>query len=311
MNSLILANFSIREDFIIMNCGNFILYDTDFFTHPVCRETTHFSHILNYDILRMGKTMIEDSTVKNCFEFGVVVITEIGKERGNNLENLHIKKNSTECNVKNDLFVFKIKMARHAGTIDNYCFCFFIFDEQRTMSLGADLREVCDQLVIKKRSPMKLAIPFFFFESALYDWLRCGFKNFYYGYRYSHGNKSLLITLLKNIVSVVFVWVEGIYSIFGFSVLSFIHTHGTGTDDKGDKKELYYYLSFAKIYNYRYATDTHAEYCRVSARASGWSLSESPTYTSLNAPDYEIHMTNSHFVSEMDRLSGRKEMYED
>ncbi len=308
-NSLILSNFCIREDYLVLNCGNFILYETDFFTHSVTPETTHFSHILNYDILRMGKTMIEDTKIRNCFEFGVVVITEVGKERGNNLENLHIKKTSEECNVKNDLFVFKMKMARHAGTIDNYCFCFFIFDEQRPMSLGADLREVCDQIIIKSKSSMRLALPFFFFESALYDYARSSFKPFYYGYRHSHGNRSLLITLLKYIVSVIFVWVEGIYDTFGFAVLSFTHTHGTGTDDESSKRLGRYFLSFGKIYNYRYATDTHAEYCRVPARESGWSLDDSPTYSSLNAPDSEIHMTNAHFVREMDRLSGREEYY--
>ena len=100
-----------------------------------------------------------------------------------------------------------------------------------------------------------------------------------------------------------------IYDTFGYSILTFTHSHGTGTDEESAKRLERYFLAYGKIYNYRYATDTHAEYCRVSAGESGWSLNDSPTYSSLNAPDSEIHMTNSHFVREMDCLSGREEYY--
>ena len=304
-NSIIMANFSIREDYLVLNCGNFILYDHNFFTHPLTKDTTHFSHILNYDILRMGKTMIEDTSIKNCLEFGVIVITEIGKERGNNLENLHIKKNDSSVNVKNDLFVFKLKMARHAGTIDNYCFVFFIFDEQRAMSLGADLREVCDQLIIKERSPMKLAMPFFFVESAIYDLLKHFHKPFHYGYKHSHGNRGLLTTVLKSIVSVFVIWVDGIYDKFGFSVLSFYHTHGNGTADDGEKILQHYYLAYGKIYNSRYSTDTHAEYSRATAREAEWCFDESPCYTCLHASEEQLRLQRSFFVNDMLVYSNR------
>ena len=44
--SLLVANYSVREDFLIENCGNFISYHYDFLSTPVSDETSHFSHIL-------------------------------------------------------------------------------------------------------------------------------------------------------------------------------------------------------------------------------------------------------------------------
>ena len=54
-------------------------------------EYTHFAHILDFDVLRLGKKVIENNPKAGSFEFGVVVITEVGKERANNLELKELK----------------------------------------------------------------------------------------------------------------------------------------------------------------------------------------------------------------------------
>lgn len=301
-NSLIISNFSVREDYMVKNCGNFILYENDFFSHKITDKSNHFSHILDYDILRMGRTMVENTKVKNCFEFGVVLITEIGKERGNGLENIRVKKNDSTVNVKNDLFVSKLKMIRHAATIDNYCFCAIISDEQRPMSLDADMRQVCDQIIIKERSSMKLAYPFFFVESLIYDLLKSTHMPFHYGYKFSHGNCGLFAKMLFYCVSAVVRFCDSIYDRFGFSVLTIYRIEGNGTDDT-EEKELYrYYLSYGKIYNNRYATDTHAEYCLACSLESGWSFDLSNQYKSLYASKNELLSQHSFFVNEMIEL---------
>ena len=69
--------------------------------------------------LRLGKKVLENNPKAGSFEFGVVAITEIGKERGNNLELKEVKKVTNETNQKNDLFNSWLKMCRHSATIDN------------------------------------------------------------------------------------------------------------------------------------------------------------------------------------------------
>ncbi len=80
------SNYSIRFDTIKSDVGNLPLYDNDFFNRPSTFEGdgSSYSHILNFDLLRLGMTMIkENSDIRGSFEFGVFSITEIGKERGN------------------------------------------------------------------------------------------------------------------------------------------------------------------------------------------------------------------------------------
>ena len=75
-----------------------------------------------------------------AFEFCVVVITEVGKERKNNLELTDVKGKAKEANQKNDLFNVWLKMCRHAATVDNFPLIKVVMDEQRAESWGADAR---------------------------------------------------------------------------------------------------------------------------------------------------------------------------
>ena len=126
-SSFIVSNYSIREDNKLIDAGNFPIWSTDFFTKEQ-RPSKH-SHILDFDILRLGKKVVENNPHAGSFEFGVVAITEVGKERGNNLELKEVKKGTEETNQKNDLFNSWLKMCRHSATIDNYPFIKVFTDE--------------------------------------------------------------------------------------------------------------------------------------------------------------------------------------
>ena len=132
-SSLIVANYSIRTDNALLDNGNFPLWLTDFFPKHR-RECNRHAHILDFDVLRLGKKVLENNPRAGSFEFGVVAITEIGKERGNNLELKEVKKGTDEANQKNDLFNSWLKMCRHSTTVDNFPFIKVFTDEQRPES---------------------------------------------------------------------------------------------------------------------------------------------------------------------------------
>ena len=140
--SLIVANYSIRTDNRLLSEDNFPLWALDFFSDGQRRR--RHSHILDFDVLRLGKKVMENNPKAGSFEFGVVAITEIGKERGNNLELREVKKKNDETNQKNDLFNSWLKMCRHSATVDNFPFIKVFTDEQRPESWGADARDLCD-----------------------------------------------------------------------------------------------------------------------------------------------------------------------
>ena len=163
--SLIVANYSIRTDNRLLSEDNFPLWALDFFSEGQ-RRSRH-SHILDFDVLRLGKKVLENNPKAGSFEFGVVAITEIGKERGNNLELREVKKKNDETNQKNDLFNSWLKMCRHSATVDNFPFIKVFTDEQRPESWGADARDLCDIVNIVSAGDTKLALPFYTIEDMI------------------------------------------------------------------------------------------------------------------------------------------------
>ena len=200
-SSLIVSNYSVREDNEISSSGNFPMWRTDFFPEGIT-EGRH-AHILDFDALRLGKKVIENNPHSGSFEFGVVAITEVGKERGNNLELKEVKKGTRETNQKNDLFNSWLKMCRHSATIDNFPFIKVFTDEQRPESWGADARDLCEILHIVSAGEQRLALPFYTIEDALSRWLFERFVSLYYDFRFRRGDNSLLVHILKSLVAVL------------------------------------------------------------------------------------------------------------
>ena len=60
-SSLIVANYSIRSDNVLMDEGNFPMWLSDFFPNTHRRNSRH-AHILDFDVLRLGKKVIENNT---------------------------------------------------------------------------------------------------------------------------------------------------------------------------------------------------------------------------------------------------------
>lgn len=91
--SLIFANYSVRTDFGFLDSGNMPKWDLDFFKKDSRLIRTHskHAHILNFDILRLGKKLVKNNAQSACFEFGIIGITEVGKERGNQFKEHEIK----------------------------------------------------------------------------------------------------------------------------------------------------------------------------------------------------------------------------
>ena len=293
-SSLLVANYSIREEDILYDEGNFPLWSFNFFPKRPNVENSRFAHILDFDVLRLGKKVIENNPKAGSFEFGVVVITEVGKERANNLELKEVKKNTDEANQKNDLFNAWLKMCRHSATVDNFPFIKVFTDEQRPESWGADARELADILTIVNSGTQKLALPFYTIEEMLYDWAFSRFIALYYDFRHRRGDNTLLVYLLKTIVSKIWARNERIYNRFGYSVLGIEKERGT-QDNKPEKKR--YFLANYKIYRERFTTDCFSDYFNDLALKSGVGLMDYLTYKTVRASVDELKAQNSYFIN--------------
>ncbi len=296
-SSLIVANYSIRTDNAILDSGNFPLWLTDFFPKHR-RECSRHAHILDFDVLRLGKKVLENNPKTGSFEFGVVAVTEIGKERGNNLELKEVKKGAEDTNQKNDLFNSWLKMCRHSATVDHFPFIKVFTDEQRPESWGADARDLADIINIASCGEQRLALPLYTIEEMISEWVFDRFLRLYTDLRFRRGDNTLLVHILKSVTAKIWKRHIRIVNRYGYSVLKIEKERGT-MDGKKERKK--YYLMNGKIYAERFSTDCFSDYFNDMAKRSKTGLMDYIEYVTEKATVDELKMQNSYFISNLYR----------
>lgn len=299
--SFIFGNLSVRED--MYSDGGFLpMWNTDFF-HRTPQEsalTTRFAKIFDYDMFRLGKKMIENNVNSGAFEFGVVILTEIGKERKNNLENRENKKKSEETNQNNDLFNTTLKMIRHRATVCYYPFVRIITDEQRPESWGADARDLCSVMELGESSDLIVLYRGLFFDGFVHDIIYPKFQNFYLEMRNLRGDNTLLVYLFKNVLALLENRYDKLKNRFGFYQLPVTIRDG---DLNGECKKAIYYISRKKTYSGRFATDSHADFFIRMAFKSGIGLFDFVEYQDVRQTEDEMKLQNSYFYLDMSKWS--------
>jgi hypothetical protein len=300
-SGILLSNYSIRTDNVFVDGGNFPVWNTDFFKRDTRLQAAYsrHSHILDFDMLRLGKKVIEDNKRADAFEFGVVNMTEIGKERGNTLELREVKRNVDDTNQKNDGFTNWLKLVRHSATVDNFPFVKVITDDQRPTSWGADARELCDIVHIRDSGETRLVMPFFALSELLHGWLFRRFESTYRQYRVARGDNTLFMHLLKGVSSRLHSYYTRVYNTFSSCALTVQVESGT-IDGKFDEKR--YYLMSKKIYSKRFSTDCYNDYFTVKCLRSVYGLDDIAEYATETATVGELESQNSFFINELTNI---------
>lgn len=303
-SSLLISNYSIRVDNVLDSVGNFPLWNVDLFKRDtrLAEAYTRHAHILDFDMLRLGKQVIEFNEKADCFEFGVINVTEIGKERKNSIELQEIKKKDDKANQKNDLFNTELKMIRHSATIDNFPFVKFITDDQRPESWGADARDLTEIIFIEKTSKTRNARPLFFFCDFFLGWIVNRFSKKYYEYRYMHGGNTLKMYLYHGFISKLNSYLLRNVNTFGYYELNTSIESGRldGDTKKGD-----YYLMFKKIYSKRFSTDCFSDFFEKKALCSKIGIDDLEEFADTKASFEEMLKENSYFFNDLIGLEKR------
>lgn len=299
-SSLLVSNYSIRTDNNLIDEGNFPMWLTDFFPETNNRDSRH-AHILDFDVLRLGKKVIENNEKAGSFEFGVVLISEVGKERGNVLDHKEMKKNQDETNQKNDLFNSWLKMCRHSATVDNFPFVKVFTDEQRPESWGADARDLCDIMTITSSGPQRIALPFYTIEEMIYEVALDKFIDFYYDMRFRRGDNTLLVHILKTVCAALYKHNAKMYNKYGYSISHIEKERGT-MDGKVEKKK--YYLMNQKIYSNRFSTDCFSDYFNERAKNTNLGINDYLEYETERATVEELKEQNSYFINALYKNAG-------
>ena len=300
-SSLLISNYSIRSDIVLEDLGNFPLWNMELFKRDSRYLDAYNRHakILDFDTLRLGRQVLANNEKADMFEFGCINITEIGKERGNNLELQHLKKTDAGTNQKNDLFNAWLKMIRHSATVDNFPFVRVITDDQRPESWGADARDLCDIVRIIDNSDKKLSMPLFFLEDAIISWLKKGFVGRYYQRRFERGDNSLGMYLYKQVTAKLNDYQARTYNIFGYKKFNCGVENGT---QDGEVTKKIYYIMFNKIYRKVFSTDCYSEFFSIKALRSKIGLADLPEYSSERATFDEMLQQNAYFFNDLCKM---------
>ncbi len=300
--SLIISNYSIRIDEIKEDLGNMPLWNSDFFKRdPRLMDTySRYAHIIDFDMLRLGKRMLADNPNRNAFGFGVYVVSEIDKERKNALELRETKKNTEECNQVNDLFNACLKMSRHACVIANRVFLKIFCDLQRPEDWGAGGREVGEIVYIAEKGDMIPTLPFvstYWWTSAIYGRLRRRFDKFYTKYIHVRSDNTLFVHLLKSVMARLGKHYKDVEDLFGSQTL-YLECESGRMD--GDVKKTKFYRMPKKDYSRRYSTNC------LSAIFEGdvpnrVSINDFATYAGVMATAEELALQNSHFQRDLEK----------
>ena len=330
-SSLILSNYAIRTDFRKIDKGNLPYWNLDFFAKDSRYIHAHsrHSHILDFDMLRLGKKLIEDNKQANMLEFFVCAISEVGKERKNKFGEQDIKDTikqlretikslekarldattpkaelqalTERATVLTDKFNTALKLIRHKSTVANFPFARVILDEQRSQSLGSDARDLCEIIHIKEKSETKITMPFFFIGELIHALIFPKFKGAYQSYRINRGDNTLILHLLKKLGAGIHNYYTGIYNRFGY------HIRYLAVEDGATGqviKECPYYVSTKKIYSNRFSTDAYKDIFAEQLKSVNIGIDDIAEYNSHKATQAELEQQNSYFINELVKNGG-------
>ncbi len=287
--SMIFSNYAISVRCELEDEGNLPLWAWNSFGDVISiDEERQNAHILDMDMLRLGKKVKQGNENANAFEYGVVAFSEADKDRGNQFDTQELKKLSEEANQKNDNFNGTVKMSRQITNIRGRGFVFMFLDMQRLGSINLDIRELGDEIEIKESSEKKILVPFFALDELLYQLIVPSFDKKYTDFRYRRGDTNLTMYLLKKFVCMI------------DSHYKFMYNSYSSIEERvvlNDSAESIYYILPKKIYADVYSTDTTSAFFRKKASFSKKGINDIATFRGVRADFNELAQMNSYMVN--------------
>ncbi len=301
------GNYPIRTQTRWKTFGNYPILKADLFrTSPrVSMLWSQYGHIVNHDALRLGVKKNPKGKYNDAYDIGVLTLSELGKELGNQNTNRGQDKKAGECNPNNDLWTTNAKMISHGTTIDFETYFRILGDEQRAMSILADFRELGSEMKIQRKNRKdKIKMPFFAWGELTYILAEGIMDKLFLFFKSRHGLTTLLYYLILRVYSVIFNRYWRIFNTYASYDVELDMKdwangeEGRGTGRKGRKKNLIetYHISRKKICSDVYNTIFWGTVYREKfKRSKVGGLHQTPQFTGLNVTTSQMLYQESHF----------------
>ncbi len=292
--SLIFGNYPIRTDLIWKDNKIFPAFDGDFFKRKPqeLKSVSGYCNIANMDYWRLGKLVDEDNPDKDLFEVGVANLQEWAKDRGNQITNQGIHRDSALANAKNDRLELNMKIQTHGSTVENYTYFKMLTDDQRADSLGAENKDLCDVAMIKNRGEGKSVLPFPWIEKLIGRVAGLFYDKHHEEQKENRADHSLIGYLMKKLFTPLMHYVERRNNVYSVARVDLRVIDGMLKDVKSDKDV--YYLCSKKIYADRYVTNNIRPFYRKKNARSKRGIEDAPAFSGREMSPEEMKKVNSY-----------------
>lgn len=297
---LMVGNFPIKSRKMWKDFGNYPILKVDYFkkSPEELEAISEFNHIVNHDALRLGRQKDPNGIFNDAYDMGVLNLSELGKELGNQITNRGKDKKAEDdkCNPNNDLWTVNAKMISHGCTIDYFTYFRILSDEQRAMSILADFREICSELKILKKYEEKIRMPFFAWEALAFKIAQGIMKKLVLFFKSRHGKMTLFFYICLRLYSLIFNHYMRIYNTFASYKQDVIIMDQSKGETMTNGKVWKYTISRKKICSDVYATGFFFPYYHEKwKRSQVGGLNSTPQFTGLDPTVSQMRFMKSHF----------------
>ena len=308
--ALIISNYSIRVDSLMIDLGHFPVWDCDFFKRDsrLIDSFSRHSHIMDYDMVRLGNQMLKNNPNRYAFGWGVWVYTELDKESKNTLEQQELKASDEECNQKNDLMHVLFKMSRHACMIRHRNFVRILADMQRVENITANLRQIGQVALIAERGEERVVLPWWSPYKVLSPILlsiKASLDNRFVNNRVLRSDNRLITNGIEKLRSAIGQWDMRTKNIFGVRPL---HIELQTGRMNGKIREFQYMIQYKKDYAKRNGSDCMSGIFESRGALNTIGLDDMRTFADYIATQDELASMNSYTQKELKQYEGGQEM---
>ena len=233
------------------------------------------------------------------FDFGLLTLSEFGKDRGNRYTNQQRK--DKKVKPSNDGTSNCLGVLRHLTTVRYKQYGFIIWDEQKLSAfsgLEAAMAET-NIFISKQKKNQKSALPLWFFEGVIIDWFSSRYNYLYQKYIYLRNDQTLFSYIASHISSFFNNLNRNLINTFGYRKvelsLSGVNVNGA-QEQRGDDS---FFLMNKIVFSDRYQTDCYKGFFDNLKRQAKEGINQFEAYSGKVATIQELVKTNGYFATEL------------
>lgn len=283
------------------------------------KETNQSYHanILDYNLLRLNgqveafynkdpKDLTKEekkelNKLVTLFDFGVITISEIAKERGNKDTNRN-RNYKTDTNPANDGLANCLGLIRHLTTVRHQQYGFVIWDDQKISALRQVEAAMAETNIFlpKQTGKKKITLPLWFFEGVILEWGLMTFSNLYNKYISYRNDQTLFSYIVFGLYSFFYNINRQITNIFGYKryelSLSGVNVNG-GQESRGEST--FYVMDKIVYAGNKFDTAVYSGFFKVLKLQAESGNNESESFKGSTATFKELEKTHGYMFDEL------------